>query len=145
MFHMRNFPARTLAILSVLAMAIGFTACQSGDKGAPSPEEMRHVLDKASFAKGIKQSGAVVVDLRAPFDYERSHIEKAINIYFFDPEFKYKVLELSRDKKYYLYDKNMVTAERAMDFMNRNEFRHVYVLQEGWESWNKASTEPQAH
>jgi len=141
---MRNFPNRSLAIFTILVLAVMFTACQSGDKGTVSAEEMRHVLDKASFAKGIKQSGVVVVDLRAPFDYEQAHIDKAINVYFFDPEFKYKILELQRDKKYYLYGKNMVTAERAMDFMNRNEFQHVYILQEGWEGWNTATAEPAA-
>src|SRR5690349_668533 len=62
-------------------------------------------LDKDQFSAEMNKSGAVLIDLRMPQEFEQGHIEGAININFFDPEFKYKLLELDKDKSYFIYDK----------------------------------------
>jgi rhodanese-related sulfurtransferase len=99
------------------------------------------VLDKEAFAAGMKKSGAVLVDLRMPGEFDQGHIEGAINIDFFGPEFKYKLLELNKKKKYYLYCKNETRSKMSMQFMQDNDFKEVYMLKGGYEEWNSA--EPQ--
>jgi rhodanese-related sulfurtransferase len=99
------------------------------------------VLDKEAFAAGMKKSGAVLVDLRMPGEFDQGHIEGAINIDFFGPEFKYKLLELNKKKKYYLYCKNETRSKMSMQFMQDNDFKEVYMLKGGYEEWNTA--EPQ--
>jgi rhodanese-related sulfurtransferase len=105
----------------------------------------QRVLDKEAFAAGIKKSNAVVVDLRYPFEYEQSHIPEAINLNFFDPNFQRSILDLDRDKKIYLYGKNENTSDKAMQFLITNDFKHVYTLQGGYDTWNKvhATDQPQ--
>lgn len=98
-----------------------------------TPEERR--LDKEAFAAAIQQPGAIVVDLRHPVEFERGHIDGAINIYFFDPQFKNNLLDLNRKKKYYLYEKNERTPYRAMEFMRENDFKQVYILNIGYDEW----------
>jgi rhodanese-related sulfurtransferase len=98
-------------------------------------------LDKETFAAAIKKSGAVTVDVRMPGEFEQGHIEGAININFFDPEFKYKLLELNKNKKYYLYCKNETRSYRSMKFMEDNGFKNVYMLEGGYEDWNTAKAE----
>jgi len=106
------------------------------DTAPANPAE--RVLDKEAFAAGMKKSGAVLVDLRMPGEFDQGHIEGAINIDFFGPEFKYKLLELNKKKKYYLYCKNETRSKMSMQFMQDNDFNEVYMLKGGYEEWNTA-------
>ena len=100
-------------------------------------DESQRTLEPDVFAKAIKKSDAVVIDVRMPQEFEQGHIENAVNINFFDPEFKYKLLDLDRNKKYYLYCKNETRSYRAMKFMEDNGFKNVYLLKGGYEAWEK--------
>ena len=103
-------------------------ATQSTYKEAPliTPDE---------FEKGMKKNNAVLVDVRMPQEFEQGHIEGAVNINFFDPNFKNQLLDLEKNKKYYLYCKNDSRSERAAEFLLQNDFPHVYVLEGGYTSW----------
>lgn len=113
---------------------------QTATAESPANDGLR-ILDKEAFALAIKKSGAVLIDVRTPQEFEQGHIENALNINFFDPEFKYKLLDLNRNKKYYLYCKNETRSYRSMKFMEDNDFKHVYMLKDGYEGWNTAAAE----
>lgn len=99
------------------------------------------ILEKEKFASDMKKSGAVLIDVRMPQEFEQGHIEGAININFFDPEFKFKLLELNKQKKYYLYCKNETRSYRSMKFMETNDFKNVYILKGGYEKWKEHTIE----
>ena len=125
--------------VSLFVMAVTGTSCK-GDGGttldtAINDDEVKK-LDKDQFAKEMKRSGSVLVDVRMPQEFEQGHIEGAININFFDPQFKYKLLELDREKSYYLYDKKESKSFRAMKFMEDNGFTKVRMLKGGYEEWS---------
>lgn len=98
-------------------------------------------LDKEVFAAEMKKSGAVILDVRMPGEFDQGHIEGAVNINFFDPEFKHKLLDLNKSSKYYIYCKNETRSKMSMKFMLDNDFKDVYVLKKGYEEWNVAKTE----
>ncbi len=136
---------RTFAtLLLLLVIALSWTSCKQGENtdnqttgSETTPmDDSQRMLDKEAFAAAIKKSGAVLIDVRMPQEFEQGHIEKAVNINFFDPEFKYQLLELNPKKKYYLYCKNETRSYRAMEFMKMNDFPHVYMLKGGYEQWN---------
>ena len=125
--------------VSLFVIAVTGTSCK-GDGGTTSDtaindDEVKK-LDKDQFAKEMKRSGSVLVDVRMPQEFEQGHIEGAININFFDPQFKYKLLELDREKSYYLYDKMESKSFRAMKFMEDNGFTKVRMLKGGYEEWS---------
>ncbi|HEX5111654.1 MAG TPA: rhodanese-like domain-containing protein [Saprospiraceae bacterium] len=124
----------------LFVIAISTTSCK-GDGNANSSDtaindDEAKKLDKDQFTKEMKRSGSVIVDVRMPQEFEQGHIEGAININFFDPQFKYKLLELDREKSYYLYDKKESKSFRAMKFMEDNGFTKVRMLKGGWEEWS---------
>ncbi len=119
----------------------GTSETQENTSSSTPIDESQRMLDKEAFAAEIKKSGAIVVDVRQPPEFEQGHIDKAININFFDPEFKYKLLELNKKKKYYLYCKNETRSYRAMKFMEDNGFNQVFMLKGGYEDWNTAKAE----
>ena len=92
-------------------------------------------LDPVDFEKESKKGDAVIIDMRFPNEFEQGHIADARNINFFDPQFKYMLLELDKDKKYYLYDKNGTNARMGAAFLNFNDYKDVYVLRGGYEEW----------
>lgn len=98
-------------------------------------------LDKEVFAAEMKKSGAVILDVRMPGEFDQGHIEGAVNINFFDPDFKHKLLDLNKSSKYYIYCKNETRSKMSMKFMLDNDFKDVYVLKKGYEEWNVAKTE----
>src|SRR5690606_30532904 len=109
----------------------GDTVQQSGsDASQPIGPD----LDKEAFARGIKRSGAVIIDLRFPAEYEQGHIDGAINLNFFDPECRYILLDLNRKKKYYLYDQNDndLRVSTVHGDMIKNDFTEVYILKGGY-------------
>lgn len=140
-----NSSIRLIFALFIL-LGLSSTACKSsgGEENAEGTviDESQRILSKEDFAAAITKRGAVVVDLRNPFEYEQSHIGDAINIDFFDGQFKNNILDLDREKKYYLYDKNESSAYRGMKFMETNGFTQVYILKGGYKEWNTARDEP---
>ena len=139
---------RHLPLFIIVALSLSIFACKSDSNSAPSGtvtlnDDMKK-LDKDAFVKGYASSGAVLVDLRFPQEFERGHLEGAININFFDPDFKHKLLELDKDKTYYLYDKSDQSTFRAMKFMEENGFTKVYILKGGYRDWNKTPEEIKA-
>ena len=142
---------RKLLIALSLLVILGFLMTSCKDSAATDSQENtpstssgdsgERILDKETFAAAIKKSGVQVIDVRMPPDFEQGHIENAININFFDPDFKHKLLELNRSKTYYLYDKNEKTAYRSMKFMEDNDFKNVFMLKGGYEAWKNTITE----
>jgi|WetSurMetagenome_2_1015567.scaffolds.fasta_scaffold486412_2 rhodanese-related sulfurtransferase len=100
-------------------------------------------LDKEQFSSEMKKGGTVIIDVRMPQDFEQGHLEGAININFFDPEFKYKLLELDRNKSYMLYEKGESKAFRAMKYMEDNGFTNVRMLKGGYREWTTEHAAPQ--
>lgn len=136
----------TLSLLVILGFPM--TSCKDAGSGdtqenasGASINSAERILDKETFAAAIKKSGVQVIDVRMTPDFEQGHIENAININFFDPEFKHKLLELNKKKTYYLYDKNEKTAFRSMKFMEDNDFKNVYMLKGGYEAWKGTNAE----
>ncbi len=93
-------------------------------------------LDKDQFSTEMKKRGTVIIDIRQPQEFEQGHIEGAVNLNFFDPQFKFNLLELDRDKSYCIYDKGEAKAFRAMKFMEDNGFKKVLMLKGGYKEWS---------
>ena len=143
---------RLLFIASLFCLGVATIACNSssadtqqestGPATRPSLGDLTaHYLEKDAFAAGMKKSGSVLVDVRMPQEFEQGHLEGAINIDFFNPQFKYNLLELNKKKAYYIYDKNENRSTMTMKFMLDNDFKEVYVLKGGYEKWNTPSAE----
>jgi rhodanese-related sulfurtransferase len=144
MLRIRFLMLSTLFLLGLTAISCksDSTSASQGSTTSKTPSDLSdRMLEKEAFASGIKKSGAVVIDVRMPQEFEQGHIEDAINIDFFGPEFKYKLLELKKNKEYYLYCKNETRSKMTMTFMDNNDFKKVYVLKGGYENWNTAKAQ----
>ena len=111
------------------------TGSEQTDGNPSSTYKEAKMIGADEFEKGMKKNNAVLLDVRMPQEFEQGHIEGAVNINFFDPNFKNQLLDLDKKKKYYMYCKNDSRSERAAEFLLQNDFPEVYVLEGGYAAW----------
>ncbi len=79
-----------------------------------------------------------VIDIRTPQEFSMGHIENAININFYDPDFKQKLSKLDRDKTYVVYCRTGHRSGLAMPIFRELGFKEVYEIDGGILAWVKA-------
>ncbi len=138
-----------IALFCLISLGFATTSCnssdttsnESGSATTSTSDFGARVLDKKTFEAQMNKKGNVLIDVRMPQNFAQGALEGAINIDFFSPTFKTDLLDLDRSKKYYLYCKNETLSYRAMTFMDKNDFKHVYILKGGFEKWNAPESE----
>lgn len=85
----------------------------------------------------IKNENVIILDVRAPGEYDGGHIENAKNLDFTDPDFSQNLEKLDKNKKYLVYCKTGRRGDMAMKAMEEAGFNEVYNLIGGYEIWEK--------
>lgn len=83
----------------------------------------------------------IILDVRTPEEFNEGHIENAINVNFYDTNFKEQLMELSKDKKYLIYCRSGARSFKTLSLMNELEFNTVYDLESGILAWNNKGLE----
>jgi len=78
----------------------------------------------------------VVIDIRTPEEYNSGKIGNAINIDFYSNDFKKRLSELDRDKKYLVYCRTGSRSSQALKIFDELNFTQIYHLNKGIVSWN---------
>lgn len=142
MIYIRSF----FTVISLLLLISAGISCKDSSVVKNTDEEVKpEIVDEnestwlapSAFAREMKKSGAVIIDLGFPADFEQGHIEDAININFFEPGFQAKILELDKNKKYFIYSNNESRTKRTGIYMKQNGFTEIYTLKGGWEAWKE--------
>lgn len=90
------------------------------------PDECRRVID---------EEGCRVVDVRTPAEFGQGHLEDAVNIDFYAPDFKERLAALDRDRPYVVYCKKGLRGAKAMEILKQAGFSRVYNISGGYDSW----------
>jgi thioredoxin len=92
-----------------------------------------------SFQEKLEATAdAVVMDVRTPGEFSNGYIDKAVNIDYNDRYFKTRVLDMDKQKTYFVYCLSGGRSGAAASFMRTNGFSKVYELEGGMMAWNKA-------
>jgi len=79
---------------------------------------------------------AVVLDVRAPEEESEGLIPNSINLNMMDPAFPQKIIELDKNKHYYVYCRAGGRSSSACGFMDNNGFT-TFNLKGGIQAWNE--------
>ena len=94
-------------------------------------------LDAESFRDKIKADPkAVIIDVRTPEEEIEGMIEGSRNINIMDPSFMSSVMELDKDKNYYVFCRSGNRSGNACRFMEQNGL-NAYNLEGGIQAWNE--------
>lgn len=83
----------------------------------------------------INQQKVVVLDVRTPDEFADGHIANAINIDFYESDFKKKVGLLDISKTYVIYCRSGRRSASAEKILKNMGFKSLYNVQEGIIGW----------
>ena len=99
-------------------------------------QTVQHVnADK--FQELIHSGEGVILDVRTPEEYSRSHIEGSTLINVADQNFVTKIALLQKDKPVYLYCLTGSRSAAAANYMAKIGFGELYNLQHGIMDWSR--------
>lgn len=85
-------------------------------------------LTPAQFAAGLRQPGAVLVDVRRPDEFAQGHLPGAVNIEVTAPDFAQRVAALDNTKPTYVYCRSGARSAKAAEQLTKNGFAQVSNL-----------------
>ena len=97
-------------------------------------------LTPAQFAEGLRQPGAVLVDVRRPDEFAAGHLPGAVNLEVTAPDFGQRVAALDKTKPTYVYCRSGARSAKAADQLTTAGFAQVSNLLGGVLDWPDALT-----
>lgn len=79
----------------------------------------------------------VVIDLRTIEEFKKGHLKNAVQIDFYSKDFKDRLNDLDKRKKYLIYCHSGNRSLNAMKIMFELGFENVFNLSEGILEWNE--------
>ena len=99
-----------------------------------------HNLTAAQFAEGVRQSGAVLVDVRRPDEFAGGRIPGAVNIEVTAADFAQRVAKLDKTRPTYVYCRSGARSSKAAAQLSAAGFTQVYNLLGGVLDWPQPLT-----
>lgn len=95
-----------------------------------TPKEARILIEKNKDNPDL-----VVLDVRTPEEFSEGHIEGAINLDFYSPDFREELGKLDRSRTYITHCRSGKRSEKTIEMMNELGFREVYNMEGGIIRW----------
>lgn len=97
-------------------------------------------LTPAQFAEGLRQPGAVLVDVRRPEEFAAGHLPGAVNLEVTAPDFGQRVAALDKNKPTYVYCRSGARSATAAGQLTTAGFAQVANLLGGVLDWPEPLT-----
>ncbi|MCK5051830.1 MAG: rhodanese-like domain-containing protein [Candidatus Cloacimonetes bacterium] len=119
---------------------IGFTIIAKVNQ--PAEVSSKNMLNEINIkiANSILQNSKgendlVILDIRTEDEYNNGCIEDAVNINFYDSNFKKIIKLMDKQKTYLVYCQSGIRSKKAVELMSKMGFRKIYHMHEGIEGW----------
>lgn len=77
-----------------------------------------------------------LVDVRTPNEFKSGHLNKALNINYYDQDFSTQIGKLDKSKPIYVYCRSGVRSKYSSEILKKLGFKTIYNLQGGILNWN---------
>ncbi len=82
--------------------------------------------------------GAYLVDVRTPEEYGQGHLDGAVNIDWFAPDFAERFQDVPKGRTIYVYCKMGGRSAKAQEKLRSMGYDHVVNLEGGYDAWMAA-------
>lgn len=119
---------------------LGFTiiATVNQPEGDPSNNFIIEInIEKAkSLIQGPNgKNELVILDIRTVDEYSNGCIEDAINLNYYDSNFKMMLKLMDKQKTYLVYCQSGIRSKKAIELMSEMGFTKIYHMNEGIDGW----------
>ena len=141
---------RILVIL-ILSMSLGLTTPASSHAQTPGETEQSAIEGVGSIKDGVRyvtpteaaslidnDSTIMVLDVRTRGEYNRGHIEGAVQINYFSLGFKKKLSTLDKNVTWIVHCKSGHRSGRTVPLMKKADFASIIHMDGGFDGWKKA-------
>ena len=128
---------RHLLIIFVIGFLL-FPFVSAAEEQKPADAAKVAKIDLEQFDHKRQEKNAVVLDVRTPEEFARGHVPGAVNLDFFDPQFRAKIDKLDRHKTYLVHCAKGVRSRQAASQMQKLDFPSLFDFSGGFEQWKKA-------
>ena len=112
----------------VILVLLVLSACGPSDQ---------YKITREEFGVAIKDSSALLVDVRTPEEFEAARIPGAVNFDIKSDDFEEQVEDLTRSTPMYLYCRSGGRSDRAAQKLKELGFENVYDLEGGILGWTE--------
>ena len=112
-------------------------SCTSQQKEAPTEPVLKR-LSVTEFNDMLANTDNVfVLDVRTADEFNKGHIDNAVNIDFYGSDFKDQISKLKKNQPTFLYCQGGGRSGSTLKIMEEMGFVQVYELKEGYSKWKK--------
>ena len=126
----------------VLSVFLIMTSCLSADKSSKATSDAQTtskvvVVDIQTFAVAVVDKDVQLVDVRTADEYDKGHIDDAINISISDKDqFIAQFEQLDKEDPVYIYCHSGGRSHRATSILADLGFKKIYDFNGGWKAWS---------
>ena len=134
-----------MALLLAASMIVGivFTGgCANTEEGNPTPipptQIIKTILPQEAFdliQANQGHSGFTIIDVRTQEEFDREHIENAVNLKYSPDTFRDDIDELDKGQTYLIYSAAGSRSQIALGIMKEQGFSEVYRIAGGIDQW----------
>ena len=142
---MKKFDWKTLIILVLLLILASITIYGNGDEcsnclivpeaGNGSFADVNANSALIMIQKRMEDPDFVLLDIRTPNEFTSGHIEGAINLNYYDENFRDNLDKLDKKKTYLIYCRTANRTGKTMPIMQDLGFDEVYNMASGITEW----------
>lgn len=127
-------------IALLLIVSLAFFSCSQNPTSSKTDTILKNVNPAEAYQliqKNAENDNFVILDVRTPSEYHEGHIEDAININFYESDFRAQLEELDTTKTYLIYCRSGGRSGNTLKIMEELGFQEVYNLSSGILGWKK--------
>ncbi|MBS3742412.1 MAG: rhodanese-like domain-containing protein [Candidatus Cloacimonetes bacterium] len=133
---LRSKIKQKIVLISIALLA--FYSCSQNPANSKTETIIKDISPSEAYQliqKNADNDDFVIIDVRTPAEYNEGHIKKAININFYNDDFRASLEELNKFKTYLIYCKMGGRSGNALAIMEELKFKRVYNLSSGLSGW----------
>ncbi|MCF7886397.1 MAG: rhodanese-like domain-containing protein [Candidatus Marinimicrobia bacterium] len=128
-----------LVFITILLLAV--YSCSQNPANSKAETIIKDIIPSEAYQliqENADNDDFIIIDVRTPAEYNEGHIEKAININFYNDDFRASLEELNKSRTYLIYCKMGGRSGNALAIMEELKFQQVYNLSSGISGWKSA-------
>ncbi|GAP61667.1 MAG: rhodanese-like domain-containing protein [Ardenticatenia bacterium] len=122
-------------LLAFLLVLVGGAVACSSDTASGTFETVTPKEGLTLIREHKDDPNFVILDVRTPEEFAGGHLEGAINIDFYAPDFEQQLAQLDKSKTYFVYCRSGNRSGQTIPIMKKLGFQQVYELRGGIAQW----------
>lgn len=90
------------------------------------------------YAEYTSAKTAMLIDIRTPAEYSKGFILNAVNMDYYDDDFRQKIQSIDTAQVLFVYCQSGGRSAEAVEWMRSSGYTHVYELKGGYKGWKQA-------